>query len=66
MVLAAGGDEVSAVKIVASMLIVAGMLGLVYGRFNDTQETHDAKLGPVELSVKDTQTVNMPVWAGVG
>jgi hypothetical protein len=66
MVLAAGGDEVSAVKLVASMLIVAGMLGLVYGRFNDTQETHDAKLGPVELSVKDTQTVNMPVWAGVG
>ncbi len=66
MVLAAGGDEVSAVKIVASMLIVAGMLGLVYGKFNDTQETHDAKLGPVELSVKDTQTVNMPVWAGVG
>lgn len=66
MVLAAGGDEVSAVKLVASMLIVAGMLGLVYGKFNDTQETHDAKLGPVELSVKDTQTVNMPVWAGVG
>ena len=56
----------SAVKIVASMLIVAGMLGLVYGKFNDTQETHDAKLGPIELSVKDTQTVNIPVWAGVG
>ena len=42
------------------------MLGLVYGNFNYTRETHDAKLGPIELSVKDTQTVNIPVWAGVG
>lgn len=67
MVLAAGGDEVSAVKLVASMLIVAGMLGLVYGKFNDTQETHDAKLGPVELSVKghpDGQHARLG-WRGV-
>ena len=28
--------------------------------------THEAKLGPIELSVKDTETVNIPVWAGVG
>jgi hypothetical protein len=25
-----------------------------------------AKLGPIELSVKDKQTVNIPIWAGVG
>ena len=56
----------SAIKIVALVLIVAGVLGLVYGNFNYTRETHDAKLGPIELSVKDTQTVNIPVWAGVG
>lgn len=29
-------------------------------------DTHDAKLGPIELSVKDKETVNIPVWAGVG
>jgi uncharacterized membrane protein YidH (DUF202 family) len=57
---------VSAVKIVGIVLIVAGILGLVYGKFSYTKETHDVKLGPLELSVKDKQTVNVPVWAGVG
>ena len=48
------------------MLTAAGILGLVYGSFRYTKETHDAKLGPLELSVKDKETVNIPVWAGVG
>lgn len=56
----------NAVKIVAVVLIVAGGLGLAYGSFSYTKETHKTTLGPVELSVKDTQTVNVPVWAGVG
>ena len=54
------------VKIAAIVLIVAGVLGLVYGSFTYTKETHKAKLGPIELSVKDKQTVNVPIWAGVG
>jgi hypothetical protein len=56
----------NAVKIAAIVLILAGVLGLVYGSFSYTKETHEAKLGPIELSVKDKQTVNVPVWAGVG
>ena len=56
----------NAVKIAAILLIVAGVLGLVYGSFSYTRETHEAKLGPLELSVSDKQTVNVPVWAGVG
>ena len=56
----------NAVKILAIALIMAGSLGLVYGGFTYTKDTHEAKLGPIELSVKDTQTVNVPVWAGVG
>ncbi len=48
------------------MLIVAGILGLVYGSFSYTKETHQAKLGPIELSVKQKETVNVPMWAGVG
>jgi hypothetical protein len=55
----------SAIKIVAIVLIIAGLLGLVYGRFSYTRETQEAKLGPFELSVKDIQTVNIPAWAGV-
>jgi TRAP-type C4-dicarboxylate transport system permease small subunit len=56
----------NAVKIAAIVLIVAGILGLVYGSFSYTKETHEAKLGSLELSVKDKRTVNVPVWAGVG
>jgi len=54
------------VKILAVVLILAGVLGLVYGSFSYTKKTHEAKLGSLELSVKEKQTVNVPVWAGVG
>jgi uncharacterized membrane protein len=56
----------NAVKIAAILLIVGGILGLVYGSFSYTKETHETRLGPLELSVKDKETVNVPVWAGVG
>lgn len=56
----------SPVKIAAIVLIIAGILGLVYGGFTYTKETHEAKVGPIEMSVKDKETVNIPVWAGVG
>jgi len=55
-----------AVKMVAIVLIVAGVLGLAYGSFTYTKDTREANLGPIKLSVKDKETVNVPVWAGVG
>ena len=56
----------SAVKVFGIALIVAGMLGLGYGSFTYTKETHDVKIGPLEMSITDKETVNVPVWAGVG
>ena len=56
----------NAIKMAAVVLIAAGVLGLVYGSFSYTKDTHQAKLGPLELSVKEKETVNIPVWAGVG
>jgi TRAP-type C4-dicarboxylate transport system permease small subunit len=56
----------SAVRIVGIVLIVAGILGLVYGGFSYTKERHEAKIGSLELSLEDKETVNVPVWAGVG
>ena len=53
-------------RILAIALIVGGVLGLVYGGFSYTKETHQAKLGSLELSIKDKERVNVPVWAGVG
>ena len=52
-------------KIVAIALIVAGVLGLLYGGFSYTKDTTAVKLGPIELSVKEKQTVNVPIWAGI-
>jgi uncharacterized membrane protein YidH (DUF202 family) len=53
-------------QVIAIVLIAAGVLGLVYGSFSFTKETHEAKIGPLQLSVKEKETVNVPVWAGVG
>jgi hypothetical protein len=54
------------VKIIGIALIVLGLLALVYGGFSYTKDTHKAKLGPLELSVKEKERVNVPLWAGVG
>ena len=52
-------------RIVGIVLVVAGVLALLYGGFSYTKETHQAKLGPIELSMKEKQDVNIPEWAGV-
>jgi TRAP-type C4-dicarboxylate transport system permease small subunit len=52
-------------RMLAIVLLAAGVLALVYGGFSYTKQTHDAKLGPLEISVSEKQRVNVPVWAGV-
>ena len=56
----------SSLKFVAVVLLIAGVLGLVYGGFSYTKDTTALKVGPLELSVKEKQTVNIPMWAGIG
>lgn len=56
----------NAAKIIAIVLIVAGLLGLVYQQFSFTKETHQAKIGPLELSVKEKETISVPVWLSLG
>ncbi len=55
----------NAIKIVAIALIVAGGLALSYGGFTYTKNSEQIKLGPIELSIKNKKTVNVPAWAGV-
>jgi uncharacterized membrane protein YidH (DUF202 family) len=55
----------TALKIVAIVLIVAGIAGLVYGKFSYTKATHEVNVGPLDLSVKEKRTVNIPLWAGI-
>jgi hypothetical protein len=56
----------NSLKIAALVLIVAGILGLAYGGFTYTKETHQTKIGPFEMSVNEKETINIPVWAGIG
>lgn len=53
-------------KVLAIILVVTGALGLAYGGFTYTRNSEHLKLGPVELSVKQTRTVNVPIWLGLG
>lgn len=53
-------------RLIAIGLIVAGVLGLVYGGFSYTKDTTAVKVGPIELSVRERETVNVPMWAGIG
>lgn len=53
-------------QILAIVLIIAGVLVLIYGQFSYTKKTHDAKIGPLELQVKEKETVSVPNWVGVG
>ena len=54
------------VKIIGIALIIAGVAGLASGGFSFTKETTQAKIGPLELTVKDKETFSVPVWLGVG
>jgi TRAP-type C4-dicarboxylate transport system permease small subunit len=55
----------NSIKMFAIVLMVAGALGLAYGGFTYTKETHQAKIGPIELSVTDKETVNIPIWISI-
>ncbi len=52
--------------IVAAASIAAGIVALAYGGFSYTKESESANLGPIELTINEKKTVNVPVWAGVG
>jgi hypothetical protein len=56
----------STLRISAITLIVAGILGLAYGGFTYTRETHEAQVGPIAMSISERDTFIVPIWAGVG
>jgi len=56
---------VSAMRIVAIVLIAAGIVGLIYGKFGYRKKTHEANMGSMEISIHEKRSVNVPVWAGL-
>lgn len=55
----------NSIRLAAIALVVVGTLALIYGGFSYTKDTTAVKLGPLELSVKEKETVNVPMWAGI-
>lgn len=56
----------TSIRLTAIAFIVLGALALAYGSFTYTKDSETAKLGPLELTVKEEKTINIPVWAGAG
>jgi hypothetical protein len=54
------------IKLAAIILILLGGIALAIGSFSYTKQRDQVKLGPIELSVKQKETVNLPVWLGTG
>ncbi len=53
-------------RVIGVLLIIGGAVGLAYGQFSYTEETHNADLGPIEFQIEDKETINVPTWAGLG
>ena len=52
-------------KIIGILLLVGGLLGLVYGHFDYTKETHEGQIGPFKFSIAEKETTVIPSWASV-
>ena len=56
----------NAMRIVGVLLLVVGLAGFLTGGFSFTKDTTQAKLGPLELTVKEKESVNVPQWMSLG
>ena len=56
----------SAAKIAGIVLILLGLAGFFTGGFSFTKDRTAAKVGPIELTVKDRESVNIPQWLSLG
>lgn len=55
-----------ATKIIAILLLVAGAASLAFGGFSYTKDKTVVKVGSLELSAKEKEQVNIPMWLGIG
>ena len=55
----------SGTKILGIIFVVGGLLGLVFGHFEYTKETHEGQIGPIKFSVIEKETAVIPTWASV-
>lgn len=59
-------NEMNPTKLIGMVLIVVGALGLIYGGFSYTRDSTAVKIGPMEVTVQEKKSINIPLWAGIG
>lgn len=64
--MSSSGATFTAYRLVAIGLIVAGGIGLAYGKLSVTEDSHTVQVGSMGMTVRDQHSMNVPVWAGVG
>ena len=56
----------NAARIAGIILIVGGLAGFFTGGFSFNQDRTAAKIGPIELTVTEKKSVNIPQWLSLG
>ncbi|RYX94399.1 MAG: hypothetical protein EOO28_15225 [Comamonadaceae bacterium] len=56
----------NAVRITGILLIVIGLAGFFTGGFSFTKDKTAAQVGPIQLTVKEKESVNIPQWLSLG
>ena len=56
----------NALRLTGPILIVLGLAGSFTDGFTLTKETPHANLRPLELTVKDKESVHVPQWLSLG
>ena len=56
----------NAARVAGIVLIVMGLAGFLTGGFSFTKDTTAAKIGPLELTVQEKESVNIPQWLSLG
>ena len=56
----------NATKIAGIVLVLVGLVGFFTGGFSFTKDTTAAKIGPIEFTVKEKESVNIPQWLSLG
>ena len=56
----------NAARITGIVLIVLGLAGFFTGGFSFTKDTTAAKVGPIQLTVNEKESLNIPQWLSLG
>ena len=56
----------NAARIAGIVLVLFGLAGFFTGGFSFTKDKTAAKIGPIELTVTEKESVNIPQWLSLG